>query len=294
MADGPGWYTYDLTVTDDGSERTVTMRSVAMRSLRHIAALKDKAVPPKPGIAILIYHRVGARTPVSVDLPRAQFADQMARVAPRAVTLDDALDVLVDPAPASEGPLPVVVTFDDGTQDVLEEALPICVEHQVPLLLYVATRFIDEQVAFPEDGRPTSWSALADGLTTGFLHLGSHTHTHALLDRLDPALVDDELDRSIGLLRDKLGVDPVHFAYPKALPASPANDAAVRRRFRSAALAGTRLNRPGRTDPWALARSPIQVRDAGRWFDAKLAGGLGLEDDLRRAVNRFRYQGYDT
>lgn len=183
-----------------------------------------------------------------------------------------------------------MVTFDDGTADVVEEALPILVEHQVPILLYLPTRFVEEQIDYPDAGRPTSWGALADGLSTGFLQIGSHTHSHALLDRLQPDLVADELDRSIALIHDRLGVDPVHFAYPKALPGSPAANAAVRARFRSAALAGTRTNPCGATDPWALSRTPIQTRDDGLWFDAKAAGGLGLEDDVRRLVNRVRYR----
>jgi hypothetical protein len=28
-----------------------------------------------------------------------------------------------------------------------------------------------------------------------------------------------------------------------------------------------------------------------RWFEAKLAGGMAFEDDVRRAVNRLRYSG---
>jgi peptidoglycan/xylan/chitin deacetylase (PgdA/CDA1 family) len=275
-----------------GEEHDVrnTIRAGAAAGLRRVALVKDRARCPPAGVTVLIYHRVGGRTPVPVDLPAEQFAAQVAQVVPRAVTLDQALSVLEDTGPEQPGPGPVVVTFDDGTSDVVEEALPILVEHRVPMVLYLATKFIDEQVEFPDAGRPTSWAALADGLSTGFLQIGSHTHSHALLDRLEPALVPDELDRSIGLIHDRLGVDPVHFAYPKALPGSPAADAAVRARFRSAAVAGTRTNPYGATDPWALARTPIQTRDEGRWFDAKAAGGLGLEDDVRRVVNRVRYR----
>jgi hypothetical protein len=64
----------------------------------------------------------------------------------------------------------------------------------------------------------------------------------------------------------------------------------VRARFRSAALAGTRANVVGRADHHRLARSPIQVSDRGRWFGHKLRGGLGLEDDIRRVLNRRRYE----
>jgi hypothetical protein len=81
----------------------------------------------------------------------------------------------------------------------------------------------------------------------------------------------------------------VHFAYPKAVAGSAEADLAVRARFASAAVAGTRVNRAGATDPHALARSPIQVSDDARWFERKVAGGLAFEDTVRRLVNRGRY-----
>jgi hypothetical protein len=70
---------------------------------------------------------------------------------------------------------------------------------------------------------------------------------------------------------------------------SPAADAAVRARFDSAAVAGTHVNPYGTTDPYRLARSPVQVSDGMRWFRRKVAGGMRFEDDVRRLVNRRRY-----
>lgn len=268
-------------------------RSLALSAVRKAALAKDRMIRPQAGVTVLIYHRVGARTHVPVDLPRSQFTDQVASIASRTVTLDEALESLADGSPGAndrDEDCPVVVTFDDGTVDVIDEALPILVEHKVPMLLYLSTKFVDEGISFPDDGKPVSWKALADGLSTGYLSVGSHTHSHALLDRIDPGSVADELDRSIGLIRERLGVDPVHFAYPKALRGSPASDAAVRARFASAALAGTRANIYGATDPWLLARTPVQTRDDPVAFTAKAAGGMGLEDDLRRIANRVRYR----
>ena len=262
-------------------------------ALKATASVMDRVRPPKPGVTVLIYHRVGARTPVPVDLPTPLFRDQMAELAGRAVSLDDALGILAGSiSPAVEHP--VVVTFDDGTADVVEEALPVLVEHKIPALLYVATEFIEQGRSFPDDGHVPSWAALADATSTGCLELGSHTHSHALLDRLASAEVDGELDRSIELIAERTGATAAHFAYPKALAGSDAADAAVRSRFRSAALAGTRSNAVGGTDPWRLARSPIQVSDGMRWFRAKADGGLRLEDDVRRLVNRARYRGATT
>jgi hypothetical protein len=71
---------------------------------------------------------------------------------------------------------------------------------------------------------------------------------------------------------------------------SPAAEDAVRARFRTAVLAGTRPNDRD-ADLWRLSRSPVQPSDGERWFRRKAMGGMHLEDDLRRSINRLRYRG---
>lgn len=264
--------------------------SLARKGLKVLAAGADVVRPRSRGVVVLLYHRVGAETGLELELPVHRFDAQMASVAAtrRPLTLDAGLDELgrATPPPGPDG---VVVTFDDGTADVVEVALPVLVRHRVPALLYVNTHYVESGEEFPWGGRPASWAALRDACATGYLTVGSHTHTHALLDRASPAVVADELDRSVALLGEHLGVDAAHFAYPKAVLGSPAAQAAVRARFRTAALAGTRPNPYGRTDPYRLARTPVQASDSDPWFRRKLAGGMRTEDDLRRAINRVRY-----
>ena len=269
-------------------------KQVALSVLKLAAAAADRLRPPRPGVVVLIYHRVGARTPMEVDLPADLFDRQMAALAAsgRAATLDDALSVLSTSAlPAQD---PVVVTFDDGTADFAELALPTLVRHRVPATLYVATDFVDRGREFPHGGKPLSWASLRDAVSTGSVTVGSHTHTHALLDRLDPVASADELDRSIGLIGHHLGQPVHHFAYPKGLEGSPAVAAMVRERFRSAALAGTRSNPYGHTDPHRLRRSAVQVTDGMRWYAHKLDGGMVFEDLVRQSLNRRRYAGATT
>ena len=263
--------------------------------IKVIAAATDRVLRPPAGVTVLIYHRVGRRASVEMDLDAATFDDQMAELAAsgRVVDLDTALAILDGsaPRPALD---PVVITFDDGTADFAEVAVPILERHRVPALMYLATGFLDDGRAFPYDGAPMSWAAARDALTSGVVAYGSHTHTHALLDRIPAAAATDELDRSIDRIATETGTAPRHFAYPKAVPPSAAVDALVRSRFASAALAGTRRNPYGATDPLALARSPIQAGDGMGWFRRKVDGGLGLEDRLRGAANRIRYRGAST
>jgi peptidoglycan/xylan/chitin deacetylase (PgdA/CDA1 family) len=262
--------------------------------LKSSAAAVDRVRAPQPGVVVLIDHRVGAGSGLELDLPTAVFDAQMRELAAsgRVATLDGALARLEDPT--ATGADPVVVTFDDGPADFVDTTLPILAAHAVPATMYLATAFVEEQRPFPYGAPPLSWTGLRDATTTGLVTVGSHTHTHALLDRLDPDAVAVELDTSVRLIEDRLGVTPVHFAYPKSVPPTSAADAAVRTRFRSAALAGTRANPFGRTDPFPLARSPIQAGDGMRWFRAKVDGGLRFEDDVRRTVNRLRYAGAES
>jgi len=263
---------------------------VARQTLKLVAAAADVVRHPRPGFVVLIYHRVGERTPVEVDLPGSLFDEQMAflRAHCEVVTLEEGLGLVAEAGPVPDRPL-VAVTFDDGTADFGEIALPVLERHRIPVTVYVATDFVETGRAFPDDGRPLSWNALRDALATGLVDVGSHTHTHALLDRLPTDRIPAELDRSIELIGARLDTAARHFAYPKAVPGSPEADAAVRQRFDSAAIAGGRANVPSATDPWRLSRTPIQKLDGMRWFEKKVRGGMGLEDTVRSMFNRRRY-----
>ena len=269
-------------------------RELALRAVKWSAATADRLIPRPRGVVFLQYHRVGCgrrRAPLEIELPLELFDEQMALLSAqqRAVTLDRSLELLGGaPPPAPDA---VVVTFDDGTADFAECAVPVLIRFGIPVVLYVATAFVECQQRFAHDGTPLSWAALRDLMTTGLVTIGSHTHTHALLDRANERVASAELDRSSRLLEDRLGMRPRHFAYPKGVVGSPAAAVEVRRRFASAALADVGVNPYGRTDPYRLSRSPIQFSDGMHWFTRKLDGGLALEGTLRRALNRRRYAG---
>ncbi len=267
------------------------MSGLAKQALKWSAAAADRVHRPPSGVVVLIYHRVGRASTLDVDLAVSEFADQMAYLAAsnRVVTLDTALDRLGE-ASDEAGPNPVVITFDDGTADFAELAYPVLAGHGLPATLYIATDFVDSGRAFPNDGTPISWTALADIHHEGLVTIGSHTHTHALLDRLEPSGIAAELDRADDLIETHLGHRPSHFAYPKAVAGSTPADAAVRTRYRSAALAGSRPNPYRTTDPHRLARTPIQRSDGTRFFRAKADGGMYFEDALRVMANRWRYR----
>jgi peptidoglycan/xylan/chitin deacetylase (PgdA/CDA1 family) len=289
--------------------------------MKQVLAQGDRVLKPAPGVTVLIYHRVGGGSGSEVDLDVDAFRAQLEHLREHhtVVSLDAAAEQLRVATGEEHTGSTVVITFDDGTDDFCDHVVPALVEYETPATLYVATRFIDRGEPFPWGAPPASWQGLRDAAATGLVTIGSHTHTHVLLDRADttdpsdsagpstgrsdsvdsdgpsgPArapMIGDELDRSIELIGEHIGTPPAHFAYPKALPGSQAAEAEVRRRFTTAALARSRVNRPGHTDLHRLWRTPIQRSDGHDFFVAKAAGGLRLEGELRNLVAKVKYRG---
>lgn len=239
-----------------------------------------RARGPATAVVALIYHRAGGRSPSPVDVPLATFQKQLDELAAtgRVVPLDTALNRLDAPEPHAAPS--IVITVDDGTADWPDVLMPALVERNLPATFYVATDFVEEQRPFPDDGQPVSWAGLAEMLATGLVTVGSHTHTHQVMSRLSTSSAQDEVDRSVHLIEDRLGVTPRHFAYPKAVAPSAAAEVVVRRRFASATLAGNRPARVG-DDVYRLGRHALTVADDASSFRRKIDGGMWLEGWLR-------------
>ena len=108
------------------------MRSEIQQAVKWTAAAVDAVRRPR-GLVVLIYHRVGARTRVSVDLPRQLFADQLTALtadwAP--VTLDEAVDLLGalpvahQNLAALRGSVALVFRMTDAGRRLLEISRPL-------------------------------------------------------------------------------------------------------------------------------------------------------------------------
>jgi peptidoglycan/xylan/chitin deacetylase (PgdA/CDA1 family) len=261
----------------------------AERAVKGFLGVVDRFAPPLRGVTMLTYHQVGGRSSRSLDLPTGPFTQQMEALAAsgRAATLEMALGSLEASVPPD--PDPLVVTFDDGTEDFADVAVPILDRYRIPVILYVSTDFIERGVPFDyEGGTPLSWTAIEESISTGLVRIGSHTHTHPRFDRISPELAVEEIDRSHGLIEDRLGISPKDFAYPQGRLASREIEGVIRSRFRSAALVGDLTNRYHQTDPYRLGRWLVRSDETIERFRQRLTGKLALEESMRRGLRRRR------
>jgi peptidoglycan/xylan/chitin deacetylase (PgdA/CDA1 family) len=199
-------------------------------------------------------------------------------------------------------PRSVLITFDDGYRDNLENALPVLRRYGYPAVLFVPIGFLDEARPLPHEERlsaagvvnPTlRWDELAD-LEAGGVRVESHGISHKPLADLEL----DEAAREIALsklrLEERLGRPVRAFAYVKGSEAhyrmvhlSLLRQAGYDLAFTSVSGA----NGP-RTDPLRLHRYNVEPY-AHRTFELVLAGAcdlIGIKDTVagthaRRVLN---------
>ena len=226
------------------------------------------------GATLLIYHRIGAGTGDELDVPTERFASHMRQLRSHdVVPLDTALDRL----DASDNRHSVVLTFDDGFEDVYEHAWPLLREHGLPFTVYLASGYVSQPMVWEGStakgsaGRGLSWAQLAEMVDSGLCTIGNHTHMHVRPE----VLTTEELDACTDAVHDHLGVTPAHFTYPWGITV-PAMEGALRTRFRSAST-GVLGRNLASTDRMRLSRVPVRQSDPDAFFVAKLTGGLGPE-----------------
>jgi peptidoglycan/xylan/chitin deacetylase (PgdA/CDA1 family) len=273
----------------------VLRRAAKLAVLPHGVVFRER----RPGLVILIYHRVGGGTSSEIDLPSGLFERQMAYLADRmrVVSLDAVLDGSLDDARDQVGDA-VAVTFDDGSRDLYEHAFPALLRHRIPATLYLATRYLETQASFDfgDYGRrehrpsPLTWAQVREMAASGLVAVGGHTHNHVDLTRVPEAEARAEIERSAAVVADRVGVAPAHFAYPWGHH-SPAARAIVGERYRTAALGGSGKNLFGRFDPLALWRRPVQRSDGFWLFTMKVRSYLDGEEYLRTLASGRRAAG---
>ena len=175
-------------------------------------------------LRVLMYHKVNDRPDNPVTVPTGAFAEQMAQLGELGYTvvgLDAVLDHYLD-----NRPLPrraVLITFDDGYRDNLENALPALQAHGYPAVLFAPLGYVGDRRPLPHDehlvqrgiiNRTLDWGELRE-LEQAGVRIESHGISHRPLAELEI----DESAREIAIsklrLEEALGRPVRAFAYVK-------------------------------------------------------------------------------
>ena len=175
-------------------------------------------------LRVLMYHKVndvqGNPTTVSTSVFDGQM-ELLAQLGYQVVDLDAVLAHYVEGSPLPERA--VLITFDDGYRDNLENALPILRRHGYPAVLFVPIAYVSNSLPLPHEeplatrgviNRTLDWEALAELEREG-VRIESHGIGHRPLADLEV----DEAAREVALsklqLEERLGRPVRAFAYVK-------------------------------------------------------------------------------
>jgi peptidoglycan/xylan/chitin deacetylase (PgdA/CDA1 family) len=237
-------------------------------------------------LRVLMYHKVNDMPGNPLTMPVSLFDEQMHQLRELGYTVVG-LDAVVDHY-TQRAPLPeqaVLITFDDGYHDNLDNAATVLAKHGYPGVLFVPIGFLDDRQPLPHDEglaaqgilNPTlDWDELADLEREG-VRIESHGISHRPLADLEV----DEAAREIALsklrLEEKLGRPVRAFSYVKGSEAhyKPVHLSLVRQAgYDVAFTAVSGANSPA-TDPLQLRRYNIEPYPS-RTFELVLAGACDL------------------
>ena len=248
----------------------------------------------EPSLVVLIYHRVGSGADTAMDVPLSVFKAQLDYLQQNyeIVSLDEAVNTIQSAGLRNNM---AVLTFDDGYYDFYTNALPVLQRRNLPATLYLATYFIETQKRFPWDAkfcpnewpsvRPLTWKELEELAELDLVTIGSHTHTHPRLDRINPHELEREIDVSVKMIKTNLGIQPTHFACTKGIISTHLLTIAPNK-FRTVSIGGWRPNTPSSIDFYKLYRIPAVPTRNISLFAHSLTGAGWLLDTLARV--RYR------
>jgi len=113
----------------------------------------------------------------------------------------------------------VLVTFDDGFRNFLENALPALQSRNIPAVLFIATGYLGKLPGWIEDGWEYSNEPLLERnqvaiLPKKLVKVGSHTITHPHLDRIPACQLRRELEVSKSELERIVGASVDMLSFP--------------------------------------------------------------------------------
>ena len=241
-------------------------------------------------LPVLMYHRVGPALPGTypeLTVAPGRFQKQMEWLKSNgymAISTGDWIAYCNEGGPLP--PKPVLLTFDDAYEALVEYAFPVLRENGFTAAVFVVTGEIGGDNSWDRNNGSTSikcmsaqqirhWSAQG-------IEFGAHTRTHADLTTLSGGELELEVAGSGDDLAVILGAAPLSFAYPFGYY-NAAVRGSVEKAFQLAFTCNWGLNVRG-TGPCLLRRSMVQPGDSLLEFGMRVRLGSNPIERLRKIV----------
>lgn len=237
-------------------------------------------------LRVLMYHKVNDLANNRMSMPVSLFDEQMAELGELGYTVVD-LDAVLGHYVGGH-PLPedaVLITFDDGYRDNLENAAPVLKKYGYPAVQFVPIAYVGDSQPLPHEKylsahgvfNPTvDWDEIRELERQG-VRIESHGISHRPLAELEI----DEAAREIAIsklkLEERLGRPVRAFSYVKGSEADykPVHPSLVRQAgYDLAFTAVSGANSPS-SDPLQLRRYNVEPY-SHRTFELVLAGACDL------------------
>jgi peptidoglycan/xylan/chitin deacetylase (PgdA/CDA1 family) len=237
-------------------------------------------------LRVLMYHKVNDLWPNPTTVPTSVFDAQMTLLVELGyvpVSLDAVLEHYLHRAPLP--PKAVLLTFDDGYRDNLENAVPILRRHGFPAVLFVPIGFLDDARPLPHEeslrllgirNETVDWDELSE-LEAGGVRIESHGIGHRPLSELEPAEATREIALSKLRLEERLGREVEAFAFVKGSLADyrPEHASLVQQAGYKVAFTSVSGANASSSDRFRLRRYNVEPYPA-RTFELVLAGACDL------------------
>ena len=262
------------------------LKNGVYRTIGETAHAVGAAANGDRALRVLMYHKVNDLPGNRLSVPVSLFDEQMDQLRQLAYTVVD-LDAVLDFYVAGK-PLPskaVLITFDDGYHDNLDNASRVLGTYGYPAVLFVPIGYLDDRRPLPHEAglasqgmfNPThDWDELVEVERHG-IRIESHGISHRPLAEMEV----DEAAREISLsklrLEDRLGRSVRAFSYVKGSEADyrPVHLSLVRQAGYDVAFSAVSGANSATADPLQLRRYNIEPYPA-RTFELVLSGACDL------------------
>ena len=222
---------------------------------------------PKYTVPILMYHAIGYGEGSFFVTPE-NFNRQMEYIRKHGyevISLDDLVSAIRDKRPLKRNK--VVITFDDGYENVFKYAYPVLKKYAFPATVFIITDFTGRRSAF------LNWDEVVLMSRNG-ISFGSHTRSHKYLGgALSEKEAQDELRGSKKAIEERTGMPADYLCYPSGGFSQRVKELAAQAGYKGACTTNrgfARLNR----DPYELKRIKVTNSDTVKPFSfaVKLSG----------------------